>query len=73
VPGLLFMLNIGKMVDEAMRSLCFQTNPGHPVVISDALTGNFERFLFESFRRAKKTKSFLRSLEKMNPERRGTK
>ena len=35
LPGLSFTLNVGKTVDHTIRSLCIQTNLGHPIVVSD--------------------------------------
>jgi hypothetical protein len=68
-PGLLFMLNIGKTVEESMRWLCIQNNAGNPICISDELTGKFERLMVESLRGSRKTQAFLRAKAKADEER----
>jgi hypothetical protein len=72
IPGLLFVLNVGKTVDETMQYLCIQNNPAHPVNISDKLTDQFEQLFVENFRQARKTKPFLRLMDKIGHERKQT-
>jgi hypothetical protein len=69
VPGLMFMLLIGKTVDLSMRALCFFTNPGHPICVSDDLTHTFERQLAQSFQQSRKTQSYLGAMGRIEQER----
>jgi hypothetical protein len=64
VPGVLFMLAVGKTVDEWMRALCVQNSPGNPINISESLTTKFTQYLAETFRNARKTNAFLKAKEK---------
>jgi len=64
VPGVLFMLNVGKTIEAAMRGICFYANPAHPVFVSEDITGNWNRRLFEHYRESRKTKGYLQSLAK---------
>ena len=67
LPGLSFTLNVGKTVDHTIRSLCIQTNPGHPIVVSidtTKLTQQLSRTLHQS----RKTESFLCAMEKVRRE-----
>jgi hypothetical protein len=69
VPGLLFMLNVGKTVDESMRWLCLNNNLGHPISVCDDLMKNFEWILATNFQLARKTRSFLKSMGRITQSR----
>lgn len=69
VPGLLFMLNVGKTVDLPMRWLCTQNNPGHPIVVSEDLTGNFEKLAIETVKKSRKTTAYQRVHDKIAESR----
>jgi hypothetical protein len=73
VPGLMFMLHVGKIVDASMQALCFFTNPGHPICVSDDLTRSFERQLAESFQQSRKTQPYFRAMARIERGKRGPK
>jgi hypothetical protein len=70
VPGLMFLLHVGKTVDPLMRALCFFRNPGRPICVSDDLTGTFERQLARSLHESRKTQPFLKAMDRMAQKRR---
>jgi hypothetical protein len=67
VPGLLFMLAVGKTVDECVRALSIH-NPGNPINISDELIADIEQLMARTLRRARKTQAYLRSKAKYDKE-----
>jgi len=68
VPGVLFMMALGKTVDESVCALSI-TNPGNPINLSDALTGNFEKLMVETLLNSRKTQAYLRAKTKADAER----
>ena len=64
VPGVVFMLNVGRQIDLEMRMTCFHENPMHPVFISDDVMGVVWNKLGEHYRESRKTKSYLTAKEK---------
>ena len=73
VPGVLFMLNIGKTVDEAMQSMCIHNNPRNPINISEGLTNHFEQLMVETVQKSRKTQAYLKARAKADEERKGHK
>jgi hypothetical protein len=69
VPGILFMLNVGKTVDKSMQFLCIHNNPRHPITISEELTGSFEQFMVKTVLKSRKTQAYLRAKAKADQER----
>jgi hypothetical protein len=69
VPGVLFMLNVGKTVDESMRWLCVYQNPGHPINIAEELTDRHEGLMVKSVLGSRKTKAYLKARAKADEER----
>ena len=69
VPGLMFMLDVGKTVDLEMRALCFFRNPGRPICVSDDLTRTFERQVATSLQKSRKTRSYFRAMGSVEKER----
>jgi hypothetical protein len=69
VPGLLFMLNVGKTVDESRKWICTWNNPGHPITFSKTLLRKFMDASGTAFRNARKTHSFLKAMDKVAKER----
>lgn len=69
VPGLLFMLAVGKTVDPSTRWLCIHNNPHNPIVISDQLTTQFQQGMVTALRRARKTNAFLKAYARVEKER----
>jgi len=68
VPGVLFMMALGKTVDDSVRALSI-TNAGNPINLSDALTEKVEMLMVETLRNSHKTQAFLRAKEKADAER----
>ena len=64
ILGTLFLLSVGKSLPIEMRQLCFVTHPGHPLVISNDMTKQFEKIFATSFQRSRKTASFLKTTAK---------
>jgi hypothetical protein len=64
VPGLLFMLAIGKTVDEGIRVLCMQNSPGNPINLSEGLTDKYEQLMAETVQHARKTNAYLKAKAK---------
>jgi hypothetical protein len=72
VPGLSFVLNIGKTIDQEIRALSLHTPP-HPISIADELTAKSEQILVDHFHRNRKPKAFWKAMEKVRRERSGPK
>jgi hypothetical protein len=68
VPGVLFLMALGKTVDESVRSLSI-TTAGNPINVSDTLTDNFEKLMVQSLRNSRKTQAFLRARARADAER----
>jgi hypothetical protein len=69
LPGLFFLLAVGKNVDESMRALCVHSSPGNPINISEVLTTKFEQLMAETIRGARKTNAFLKAKAKADEAR----
>lgn len=69
VPGVLFMMAMGKTVDESVRALSIM-NAGNPINISDALTEKVEQLMVETLRQSHKTQAYLRAKAKADIDRR---
>jgi hypothetical protein len=67
VPEVLFMMALGKTVDDSVRALSI-TNAGNPINLSDALTENFEQLMVETLRNSRKTQACLRAKTKADAE-----
>ena len=59
VPGLLFTLHLGKLIDLEMKDCCFHENPMHPIFIADDVMEAVWNKLGEHYRESRKTKSYL--------------
>jgi hypothetical protein len=68
VPGVLFMMALGKTVDESVRALSIM-NAGNPINVSDSLTENFEKLMVETLRKSHKTKAYWRAKAKSDIDR----
>jgi hypothetical protein len=68
VPGVLFMMALGKTVDDSVRTLSI-TNAGNPINLSDALTENVERLMVGALRNSHKTQAYLRAKARADAER----
>ena len=72
VPGLSFVLNIGKTVDHEIRALSLHTPP-HPINVADCLTAKSEQIFVEHFHRNRRPKAFWNAMERLRRERSGPK
>ena len=68
VPGVLFLMAVGKTVDDSVRTLSI-TNAGNPINLSDAFTEDFEKLMVEAVRHSHKTQAYLRAKAKADAER----
>jgi hypothetical protein len=66
VPGVLFVLTIGKTISAELKQLCFATNAGRPILVSKDLTETLERIFATSYRKSRKTNSFLKMRQRRN-------
>ena len=60
VPGVLFMMALGKTVDESVRVLAIN-NTGNPINVSDELTSSFERLMVDVLRKSRRSEAYLRA------------
>jgi len=67
--GLFFMLHVGKRVEEIMRVLCTQNNPGRLICISTYFAIQNREFLAGELQRARKTQAYQKAREKIRKER----
>jgi len=58
VPGVLFLLAIGKTVDAPTKALCICNNPGKPIAICDSLTKKFVQVLAREVQGSRITKAY---------------
>jgi hypothetical protein len=72
VPGLSFILNVGKTVDPGIRVFSIH-NPAHPIHVDDDVTAKYDGILLEHYQRNRKPKAFWKAMEKVSRERRGPK
>jgi hypothetical protein len=66
VPGVMYTLNVGRVIDPEMRKTCFHTNTTHPILVSDQITGQLWTRLGKQFRESRKTNSYLAAKAKRN-------
>ena len=59
VPGLLFTLHVGKLMDSEIKECCFHQDPAHPIFVSDDVMGALWKRMAEQYREYRKTKSYL--------------
>jgi hypothetical protein len=59
VPGLLFTLHLGRLIDVEMKDCCFHENPMHPMFIADDVMEALWNKLGKHYRESRKTKSYL--------------
>jgi hypothetical protein len=66
VPGLLFTLHVGKLIDLEMRVCCFHENPQHPIFVCDDVMMALWTRVGEHYRDSRKTKGYLAGKAKRN-------
>jgi hypothetical protein len=65
VPGILFMMSLGKTVDENTRAIAI-TSAGNPINISQRLTNSFQSLMVETVRNSRKTRALLQAKAKVD-------
>lgn len=68
IPGVLFMMALGKTVDESVRVLSL-VNAENPINVSDAVTDDFENLMVGILRRSHKTQAYWRAKAKADMDR----
>ena len=65
VPGLLFLLDVGKTVGEAERALCMWHNPEKPILVCDEFMQGFARMMARETKESRKTEAYQRAMQKI--------
>lgn len=73
VPGILFMMHVGKNLPSETRAACLWHSDSHPIMVSDKLTDQVEQIYVKSFVAARKTNAFLRAKAARDKELQGAK
>jgi hypothetical protein len=68
LPGVLFVLTVGKAIPAALREVCFAANSGRPILVSDGIALQLGRMAAGALARSRKTKSFLEARERRNSQ-----
>jgi len=63
VPGIQFVLYVGRQITDAIKQLCFYGNPSHPIVVYDT-SERFFNIMREMARTAHKSKRIIRSFRR---------
>lgn len=66
VPGIQFVLYVGRQITEPIRQLCFCANPSHPIVVCDT-SERFLKIMKQMEKTAHKSKRFIDSFGKDLP------
>lgn len=61
VPGMLFMMHIGKSLPYEMRALSVNRGEGSPVMVSEEVTKKLEQVYVAQYRSSRKTAALLRA------------
>jgi hypothetical protein len=64
VPGLLFTLHVGKLMDSEIKECCFHQDPAHPIFVSDDVMGALWKWMAKNYRESRKTNSYLEAKAK---------
>lgn len=64
VPGLLFTLHVGRVMDSEIKSCCLYEDAGHPIFVSDDVMGAVWKWMAKNFRESRKTNSYLEAKRK---------
>jgi len=65
VPGLLFLLDVGKQVDKAERAISISYDPQQPIFVYDAMMKAVAGYLARETQGSRRTKAYLRAVEKV--------
>lgn len=61
VPGLLYTLHVGRLMDLEVKDCCFHEDPSHPIFVSDDVMGALWKLLGDHYRGSRKSKSYLKA------------
>jgi hypothetical protein len=64
VPGIIFIMNVGKQVSHELRVGCFATNVHHPIAILEGLNTHIENRLKAMYLEAPKSRKYLQSRQR---------
>lgn len=64
VPGLLFTLHVGKLIDPEMKNCCFHEDPTHPIFVSDDVMEALWKRLGNHYRESRKMRGYLQAKAK---------
>jgi hypothetical protein len=64
VPGIAFIMNVGRQVSHELRVACFATNPHHPIAVLDGLNMHIEARLKDMYLKAPKARKYLAAKER---------
>jgi hypothetical protein len=64
VPGVLFLLSVGRRVSIEMRMTCFHESPDRPIFVSKNIIGQYGGMLGAQFRDSRKTMAYLKAMAK---------
>ena len=59
VPGLLFTLHVGRLMDSEIKECCFHQDPAHPIFVSDDVMHALWKWMAKNYMESRKTKSYL--------------
>lgn len=69
VPGLLFTLHVGKLIDPEMKDCCFHEEPTHPIFVSDDIMAALWKKVGDHYRDSRKTRGYLATKAKRSSKR----
>lgn len=64
VPGILFMMFVGKTIPSETKALCIHANRAHPILVSASIAAKGEEMLKKVFLEGRKTRAFVESKRK---------
>ncbi len=59
VPGISFVLSVGRLIEAEMRETCIHENPTHPIFVADDVMGAVWTRLKEQYQESRKTRGYL--------------
>lgn len=65
VPGMWFMLSVGKTLSSETRALCIASNPDNPIMISPSIARKGLEAAYHVFKNARKTNKFHEAMKKV--------
>jgi hypothetical protein len=65
VPGLIFLLDLGKTVGQAERDLCIGHHPEKPILVCDEFMQQFALMMARETKESRKTEAYQRAMQKI--------